>query len=132
MLAGGGVRAGIGELLGMSLLEVDEGRIVFGLEPDARMTNPLGTVHGGIAATLLDSAMSCAVHTTLAADESYTTLDLHVRYVRAARPDGGPLQVEGSVVHRGRRTATAEGRVTDAEGRLVAHGSVSCIVLATP
>ena len=92
-------------------------------------TNPLGTVHGGIAATLLDSVMGCAVHSTLAPGVGYTTLELKVNYIRSARTDGRRLVGEGKVVHAGRRTATAEGRIVDERGALVAHATTTCLVL---
>ncbi|WP_446466452.1 PaaI family thioesterase [Streptomyces sp. BRA346] len=92
-------------------------------------SQPPGTVHGGIAAILLDSAMACAVHTTLPAGASYTTLELKVNYVRAARTDGQTLTAEGTVIHAGRRTATAEGKVLDDQGNLIAHGTTTCMIL---
>ncbi len=95
------------------------------------MTNPMGSVHGGIAATLLDTVMGCAVHTVLDDGESYTTTDLHVHYVRGVNP-GKTIVATGTVVHRGRRLATAEGRVLDERGRLVAHGTTSCMVFPAP
>src|SRR4029453_1428110 len=104
---------GSGEVLGMELEELDEGRVVFGLTPADAHTNPMGMVHGGIAATLLDSAMGCAVHSTLGPGLGFTTLELHVHYTRGVAPGSGRLRAEGTVVHRGRRVATAEGRVTD-------------------
>jgi uncharacterized protein (TIGR00369 family) len=119
----------IGRLLGMRFDEVEHGRIVLSLDTRPDFANPLGTVHGGIAATLLDSAMGCAVHTTLPAGVGYTTLELKVNYIRAARTDGQSLTAEGTVIHTGRRTATAEGRVLDDQGRLMAHATTTCMVL---
>ncbi|MFJ5049189.1 PaaI family thioesterase [Streptomyces sp. NPDC098077] len=119
----------IGRLLGMRFDEVDHGRIVLSLDTRPDFANPLGTVHGGIAATLLDSAMGCAVHTTLPAGAGYTTLELKVNYIRAARTDGQTLTAEGTVIHVGRRTATAEGKVLDAQGKLVAHATTTCMIL---
>ncbi len=120
----------IARLLGMELLEVDEGRALFALEPAEWMYNPLGSVHGGIAATLLDSCMGCAVQTTLQAGVSYTTSDLQVRYVRGMSADTGRVLAEGRVVHAGRRTATAEGRLfVERDGSLVAHASTGCLIL---
>jgi uncharacterized protein (TIGR00369 family) len=121
-------RPGIGTLLQMRLTDVDEGRAAFELEARPELGNPLGTVHGGVAATMLDSAMGCAVHTTLAPGEAYTTVDLAVTFVRAVRYDGRTLRAEGSVVHVGGRIATAEGRVHDGDGRLVATGTTTCMV----
>ncbi|MFB6752541.1 PaaI family thioesterase [Streptomyces sp. NPDC056353] len=119
----------IGRLLGMRFDEVDHGRIVISLDTRPDFANPLGTVHGGIAATLLDSAMGCAVHTTLPAGAGYTTLELKVNYIRAASTDGVTLTAEGTVIHAGRRTATAEGKVLDGQGRLMAHATTTCMIL---
>jgi uncharacterized protein (TIGR00369 family) len=119
----------IADLLGMSLVEVQEGRAVFAVEPAEWMYNPIGMVHGGIAATILDSCMGCAVHTTLAAGVGYTTTDLQVRYIRAMSDVTGRVLAEGRVVHRGRRTATADGRVFAQDGgKLIAHGSTGCTI----
>ncbi|EXU65598.1 thioesterase [Streptomyces sp. PRh5] len=119
----------IGRLLGMRFDEVDPGRVVVSLDTRPDFANPLGTVHGGIAATLLDSAMGCAVHTTLPAGVGYTTLELKVNYIRAARTDGQTLVAEGTVLHAGRRTATAEGKVLDEQGKLIAHATTTCMIL---
>ena len=121
----------IARLLEMTVLEVEDGRAVFALEPAEWMYNPIGSVHGGIAATILDSCMGCAVHTTLPAGVAYTTTDLQVRYLRSMRAGDGRVLAEGRVVHAGRRTATAEGRLFlegDPE-RLLAHGSTGCVIL---
>ena len=119
----------IGRLLGMHFDEVEHGRVVISLETQPDFANPLGTTHGGIAATLLDSVMGCAVHTTLDAGVGYTTLELKVNYIRTVPVDGRRLSAEGTVVHVGRRVATAEGRVLDERGKLVAHGSTTCMIL---
>ncbi|MDA3647513.1 PaaI family thioesterase [Saccharopolyspora indica] len=119
----------IGRLLGMRFDEVELGRIVLSLETRPDFANPLGTVHGGIAATMLDSAMACAVHTTLAAGVGYTTLELKVNYIRAAKTDGTTLTAEGTVIHAGRSTATAEGKVLDDRGELIAHATTTCLIL---
>ena len=119
----------IGRLLGMRFDDVDHGRIVISLDTRPDFANPLGAVHGGIAATLLDSAMGCAVHTTLPAGVGYTTLELKVNYIRAAQTDGTTLTAEGTVIHAGRRTATAEGKVTDDRGKLIAHATTTCLIL---
>jgi len=119
----------IGRLLGMRFDEVEHGRIAVSLETRPDFANPLGAVHGGIAATLLDSAMGCAVHTTLAAGVGFTTLELKVNYIRAARTDGQTLTATGTVIHAGRTTATAEGKVLDENGRLIAHGTTTCLIL---
>ncbi|MFI2758921.1 PaaI family thioesterase [Streptomyces echinatus] len=119
----------IGRLLGMRFDEVAHGRIVISLDTRPDFANPLGTVHGGIAATLLDSAMGCAVHTTLPVGTGYTTLELKVNHIRAARTDGQTLTAEGTVIHAGRRTATAEGKVLDDQGKLIAHATTTCMIL---
>lgn len=120
----------IAELLGFEIVEAEEGRAVFALEPAEWMYNPIGMVHGGIAATILDSCMGCAVHTTLAAGVGYTTTDLQVRYIRAMSDVTGRVLAEGRVVHAGRRTATAEGRVfAESDEKLIAHGSTGCTIL---
>jgi uncharacterized protein (TIGR00369 family) len=121
-------RPGIATLLQMRMAEVEDGRVVFELETRPELGNPLGTVHGGIAATMLDSAMACAVHTKLAAGESYTTVDLSVTYLRAVPYDGRTLRAEGRVIHVGGRIATAEGRVVDSHDRLVATATTTCMV----
>lgn len=119
----------IGRLLGMRFDEVEHGRIVISLDTRPDFANPLGTVHGGIAATLLDSALGCAVHTTLPAGVGYTTLELKVNYIRAAQTNGQTLTATGTVIHAGRRTATAEGKVLDEQGKLIAHATTTCIIL---
>ena len=117
------------QLLGMELVEAQEGRAVFALRPAEWMYNPLGAVHGGVAATILDSCMGCAVHTLLARGVGYTTTDLQVRYIRAMSADTGRVLAEGSVIHSGSRTATAEGRLSaEADGRLIAHASTGCVI----
>jgi uncharacterized protein (TIGR00369 family) len=120
----------IAELLGFEIVEAEEGRAVFALEPAEWMYNPIGMVHGGIAATILDSCMGCAVHTTLPAGVGYSTTDLQVRYVRSMSDASGRVLAEGRVVHAGGRTATAEGRLfTESEEKLIAHGSTGCAIL---
>jgi uncharacterized protein (TIGR00369 family) len=120
----------IAELLEMSLVEVADGRAVFALEPAEWMYNPIGTVHGGIAATILDSCMGCAVHTTLPAGVAYTTCDIQIRYVRGMTLQTGRVIAEGNVVHRGRRMVTAEGQLlAEASGKLLAHASCGCILI---
>ncbi len=119
---------GIGALLGMQVDEVSHGRAVFSVETQAAFANPLGAVHGGICATLLDSAMGCAVHSTLEAGVGYSTLELGINYIRSVPTDGGRLTATGTTIHVGRTTATAEGRVVDEQGRLVAHGTTTCII----
>jgi uncharacterized protein (TIGR00369 family) len=118
----------ISETLGFAAAEVEEGRVVFRGKPSPAVLNPLGTVHGGWAATLLDSAMACAVHATLKAGEAYTTLEMKLNYVRPILPDIGEVVCEGRVVHRGASVATSEGRLTDARGKLLAHGTETCLI----
>jgi uncharacterized protein (TIGR00369 family) len=120
----------IGRLLEFGVVEVDEGRAVFTADPGEQHYNPIGVVHGGLAATLLDSAMGCAVHTTLPAGWSYGTLDLSARFVRPITIDTGRIVCEGVVVHRGSKTATTEGRVwAQDSGKLLAHGTGSALLL---
>ena len=119
----------IATLIGFTLEEVESGRAVVALEADRRHANPMGTVHGGIAATLLDSALGCAVQTTLDDGVGYTTVSLEVKYLRAIRVDAGELRADAFVVHAGRRQATAEARLTDEDGRVLATATTTCLVL---
>lgn len=129
-MAGGEVpSAPLGATLGMSAESVEEGHVVFALDPAEYHYNPIGMVHGGVAAALLDSAMSCAIHTTLPAGTNYSTLEIKVNYVRAMTAETGRVRCEGTMIHVGGRTATAEGRVLDEAGRLYAHGTATCIIL---
>jgi uncharacterized protein (TIGR00369 family) len=118
----------IGTLLGISVESLEPGRAVFGLETRPEHGNPLGSLHGGVYSTILDSAMACAVHTSLPEGAGYTTLELKVNFVRAVPLDGVKLRCEGTTIHVGRRVATTEGRITDDQGRLVAHGTSTCMV----
>jgi uncharacterized protein (TIGR00369 family) len=106
-----------------------EGHATFGLTPREFHYNPLGTVHGGVFATLLDSACGCAVHTMLPAGVFYTSLDLSVKFLRPVTVGTGPITAEGTVVHLGRRTALAEGRITDAAGKVYVTATSSCLLL---
>lgn len=117
------------ELMGMRLVEVEAGRVVWSAEPGECHYNPIGVVHGGFAATLLDSAMGCAVHATLPAGVAYTTLELKVNLVRPLTDATGRVTAEGRVLHAGRRTAIAEARLTDAEGRIYALATSTCMML---
>jgi uncharacterized protein (TIGR00369 family) len=109
---------------------VEEGRVAFGCTPGEQHYNPIGSVHAGLACTLLDSAMGCAVHTTLPAGRGYTTLELKVNLVRPVTLATGRVRAEAAVVHPGRKVATAEGRlVAEADGRLLAHATTTCLVL---
>src|SRR2546427_1085720 len=105
-------------LIGMAMVEVSEGRVVFSAEPAEYHYNPLGTVHGGITATLLDSAMGCAVQSMLPHGGGYTTLELKVNYLRPMTSKTGTVYAEGKIIHVGGRTATAEARLMDASGKL--------------
>lgn len=118
----------IADLLGFTLAEVERGRVVFESVPQFRHYNPLGTVHGGYTATLLDSCVGCAVHSTLPKGIGYTTLEFKVSLIRAITADTGPVRAEGKILNAGRRAATAEGRLTDAKGRLLAHATTTCLV----
>jgi len=109
------------------LLEVERGRAVFQGEPKFAHYNPIGSVHGGWHATLLDSAMACAVHTLVEPGAGYTTLEFKVHCVRPLTAKTGPVRAEGRIVASGKRTATAEGRLVDAEGRLYSHGTTTCL-----
>jgi uncharacterized protein (TIGR00369 family) len=119
----------IAVLMGMWITEVSEGRVVFAAEPSEYHYNPLGTVHGGVMATLMDSALGCAVQSMLPAATSYTTLELKVNYLRPITAKTGTVYCEGKIIHVGGRIATAEGRLTDAGGKLYAHGTTTCIIL---
>jgi uncharacterized protein (TIGR00369 family) len=121
--------APIAQLLGMRLTEVGRGHAVFEATPAEQHYNPIGVVHGGLALTLLDSAMACAVQTQLPAGTGYTTLEVKVNLVRAITADTGRIRAIGKIVHAGNRVATAEGRLEDAAGKLYAHGTTTCIIL---
>ena len=123
-------KAPIAELMGFEGLEAEEGRVVFTAVPAEYHYNPIGAVHGGLALTLLDSAMGCAVHSTLPPGGAYTSLEVKVNFARAITRDTGTIVCEGTIVHPGRTVATAEGRVTAAEtGKLLAHGTTTCLIL---
>jgi uncharacterized protein (TIGR00369 family) len=121
--------APIQRLLDFTLTEVEEGRVVFTATPGEQHYNPIGVVHGGLAATLLDSAMGAAVHSTLPEGQGYTTLETKFNLVRAITIDTGPIMAEGRVVNRGRQVATAEGYLRDGAGKLLAHGTSTCLVI---
>lgn len=116
------------KLLGLHLTAVEEGRVVLEATPQPEHENGLGIAHGGFAATMLDTALSCAVNTVMPAGKVFTTLEMKIHYVRAISRRAGALTCVGSVVHAGRTTATAEGRIVDGNGKLYAHGTVTCIL----
>lgn len=118
----------ITHLMNIRLVEVSEGRAVFQGTPEEYHYNPIGSVHGGFAATLCDSALGCAIHTMLPEGTGYTTLELSVNYIRPLTKDTGTVTCEGRVIHVGRRIATAECRMTDENGKLYAHGTTTCAV----
>lgn len=123
--------APIAETIGMTGMAVPErGTVSFELDPEHRHYNPIGSVHGGVFATLLDSACGCAVHSTLAVGEGYTSLDLTVKFLRAVTVDSGRLRAVGSVIQRGRRTALAEAKLYDGQDRLVAYATSSCMIFS--
>ena len=122
-------RPPISRTLGFEGIEVEKGRAVFAGTPDLNYYNPIGSVHGGYAATLLDSCMGCAVHSTLEAGQGYTTLELKVNFIRAMTAETGRVRAEGKLIHLGARTATAEGRVIDESGKLYAHATTTCLIL---
>ncbi len=114
----------------MSPVELEEGRVAFEGEPGEEHYNPIGVVHGGYAATLLDSALGCAVHTTLPAGVGYTSLGLEAKFVRPITRDTGRVRCEADVLYRGRKQATAEARLTAVEsGKLLAHGQATLMIL---
>jgi uncharacterized protein (TIGR00369 family) len=115
-------------LMNFQLSELDEGRAVFIIEPAEYHYNPNGVVHGGLAATLLDSAMGCAVHSTLPSGVGYTTLEVKVNYLRPMTRSTGQLRAEAKTLHVGRTTAMAEAKLTDAKGKLYAAASTTCII----
>ena len=145
-IATGGYRTGLEMLRGMAAGEIprppmsvtlgfrptsfEEGQAVFEYEPDESGYNPLGMVHGGVAATLLDTAMGCAVHTLLPIQTGYSTLELKINYLRPMHAGMGRVRAIGKILHLGKSTALAEGRLVDADDRLLAHGSTTCLILA--
>jgi uncharacterized protein (TIGR00369 family) len=118
----------IGEILGFHLVEAEAGRAVFEGLPEARHYNPIGSVHGGFAATLLDSALGCAIFSTLHKGDTWTTLELKLNFVRGLTKDTGPVRAEGRIIHRGRTVATSEGDLKDGTGKLYAHATTTCMI----
>lgn len=124
--------APIARTLDMQFEGVEEGRATFSIVPQEFHYNPLGTMHGGVFATILDSALGCSIHTRLARGQGYTTLTLEVKYLRAATKDTGKLTCIGKVVSLGRQVATAEAELRDEQGRLYATATTTCIIFAPP
>lgn len=124
--------APVGATTGIEPVEVGDGWATFQLKPQEWHYNPIGSVHGGILSTLADTALGCAVHSTLAAGDRYTSLDLTVKFARAATVDGGLLVCTGRVVAIGRRTATAEARIVDRADRVIAHAVTTCLITRQP
>lgn len=118
----------IGRLVGFFPIEFEPGRFVFQGTPGLEHYNPLGIVHGGFAATLLDSCLGCCIHTMLPAGKGYTTLELKVNYIRAMTNKTGPVRAEGKVVSVGNQAGVAEGRLTDSAGRLLAFATTTCLI----
>jgi uncharacterized protein (TIGR00369 family) len=118
----------ISELLDFHLVDAEEGRAAFEGIPKFSHYNPIGTVHGGVAATLLDSALGCAIFSTLHKGDTWTTLDLKLNFVRPITKDTGPVRAEGRIIHRGRTVATSEGDLKDRAGKLYAHATTTCMI----
>ena len=118
----------IAQTLGYDVSEAESGRVVVTAEPAGIHLNPAGTVHGGFAATLLDSCMGLAVQSTLERGVGQTTLEFKISLLRPITPETGPIRAEGVVLNRGRRVGTAEGRIIDGKGRLLAHGATTCLI----
>jgi len=120
--------APISKVMQFQLTEMEQGRVVFSAQPSAEFYNPLGTIHGGYTTTLLDSCMGCAVHSTLPVGMAYTTLEIKINFVRPITEKTGPVRAEGKVISAGKRVATAEGRLVDANGKLYAHATTTCLI----
>jgi len=122
----------ISHLVGMGIESVEEGRVVFTLDTGEHQYNPIGSIHGGIFATILDSVLGCAVHSSQPAGRGYTTLELKVSYIRPLTTAVRRVKAVGEVISAGRRVATAEGRIVDDEGRLYAHATTTCLLFDVP
>ncbi|MES2262329.1 MAG: PaaI family thioesterase [Pseudomonadota bacterium] len=122
--------APIGELIGFLPISVEHGHAIFQGTPGFQHYNPSGSVHGGYAATLLDTAVGCAIHSTLPAGKGFTTLELKVNYIRGMTDKTGPVRAEGKVISVGGQVAVAEGKITDANGKLYAHATTTCLIFA--
>jgi uncharacterized protein (TIGR00369 family) len=120
------------QLVDVESMEAEEGSVTVHLNPQEFHYNPLGTMHGGVISTLLDTAAACSVHTTLPIGVGYTSLDLNVKFLRPVTIAGGRITCKGAVLQRGRRTALAEAHLTDSAGRLLAHATSSCLLFEIP
>lgn len=129
IFAAGGFQRGLGRVLGIVGKEADEGRILLVGTPNEDHYNPLGSVHGGYIAAMLDSAIALAIYTVLPPGAGYTTTDLKVAYLRAVFAGTGPVQAEGRVINKGRRMMLGEAKLTDRDGRLCAHATGSCMIV---
>jgi uncharacterized protein (TIGR00369 family) len=121
----------IAQTLGYDIAEAENGRVVITAEPNGTHLNPAGTVHGGLAATMLDSCMGLAIHSTLEKGVGSTTLEFKISFIRPITPESGLITAEGVVLSRGRRVGTAEGKITDRNGRLLVHGTTTCLIFET-
>jgi len=122
----------ISKVMGLKLVEVEEGRVLFTGQPDSELLNPIGTVHGGFAATILDSALACCVQTKCATGSASTTIEFKVNFIRPIKPDNGRVFCEGRVLHFGRTIATSEAKLVDQNGKLLAHGTETCAIFKLP
>lgn len=129
MLAGEVPAPPIAQTMGFSVVEISEGKAVFECQPGLHLLNPLGSIHGGVALTLIDSAAGCALHTMLKAGVGYTTIETKVNFTRPIAPDSGTIRCEGKVVTQGRQIATAEATLTTADGKIAAHGTSTLMIL---
>jgi uncharacterized protein (TIGR00369 family) len=120
------------ELFGIRIVEVETGRVAFAATADERFYNGTGVAHGGFAATLLDTALGCAINSAMPVGKRFTTLELKINLTRPLTKEAGVVRCEASVVHLGGRTATSEGRIVDSRGKLYAHGTTTCIVVEPP
>jgi len=118
----------IAQLLGYTLSEIEVGRAVFELDPAEYHYNPIGMVHGGVASTVLDSAMACAIHTTLPVGKVYTTLEFKVNFIRPITTKTGRVRCVAEIIHTGQRVGTAQAKILDSQGRLYAHATTTCMI----
>lgn len=128
MIAGELPRPPISDTLGFYMVHAEKGHVIFQGTPQHRHYNPIGSVHGGFHATLLDSCVACAIQSTLEAGQGYTTIELKVNYIRALTDRVGPVRAEGRVIHAGKQIGTAEGKLVDSEGKLYAHAITTCLI----